>query len=116
MQSGYEIVDFAEVEKTKCPCGTSSRGLMEVSDYPGSIHRVEISEDAKLHYHKELTETYFFLDCKADAAMQLDDEIIPVKPGMLIMIRPGTRHKAIGNMTILNIVYPKFDPADEWFD
>jgi hypothetical protein len=27
---------------------------------------------------------------------------------------PGVVHRAIGKMTVLNIVYPKFDPADEW--
>ena len=48
--------------------------------------------------------------------MQLDNEIIPVHAGMCILIRPGTRHRALGRMTVLNIVLPKFDPADEWFD
>jgi hypothetical protein len=32
------------------------------------------------------------------------------------MIPPGVRHRAIGKMTVLNIVFPKFDPADEWMD
>jgi hypothetical protein len=26
------------------------------------------------------------------------------------------RHRAIGRMQVLIVVYPKFDPADEWFD
>ncbi len=56
---------------------------------------------------KTLTETYYFLDCKADARMQLNDEMVPVKPGDCIMIRPGTRHRAIGEMTVLIIVFPK---------
>ena len=34
--------------------------------------------------------------------MQLDDEIIPVKPGMCVMIPPGVRHRAIGEMKVLN--------------
>ena len=29
---------------------------------------------------------------------------------------PGVRHRAVGRMTILNVVVPPFDPADEWFD
>ncbi len=70
-------------------------------DFPGTIHRVDISIDARLHYHKRLTETYIFLECESDARMQLDDEIIPVRPGMCILIRPGTRHRAIGRMTVL---------------
>jgi mannose-6-phosphate isomerase-like protein (cupin superfamily) len=71
---------------------------------------------AKLHYHKQLTETYYFLECAPDAQMQLEDEIIDVKPGMSIMIRPGTRHRALGKMKVLILVLPKFDAADEWFD
>lgn len=113
---GYEIVDFANVPGVPCPCGTAKRGLADVSDYPGTIHVTEISVDAKVHYHKRLTETYFFLECDEDARMQLDDEIIPVHPGMCVMIRPGTRHRALGKMKIVNIVFPKFDPEDEWFD
>jgi mannose-6-phosphate isomerase-like protein (cupin superfamily) len=87
--------------------------LADVQDFPGTIHVTEISEDAQLHYHQRLTETYFFLECSADAQMQLNDELLSVHPGMCIMIRPGTRHRAIGRMKVLIVVYPKFDPADE---
>lgn len=113
---GCEIVDFAQLDAVPCPCGASRRALGDVRDFPGTVHRVEISLDAQLHYHKKLTETYYFLECEADARMQLDDQVIPVHAGMCIMIRPGVRHRALGRMTVLNIVYPKFDPSDEWFD
>jgi len=41
---------------------------------------------------------------------------IDVRPGDCILIRPETRHRAIGRMKVLIVVYPKFDEADEWFD
>lgn len=113
---GYEVVDFDSLSPTRCPCGWSRRGLMETADFPGSLHRVEILEDARVHYHKRLTETYYILECGPDARLQLDAEQLPLRPGMCVMIRPGVRHRAIGRMTILNLVFPKFDPADEWFD
>ena len=113
---GYELVDFSTLPSVPCPCGSARRAFAEVDDYPGTIHVTEICEEAKLHYHKRLTETYYFLDCNDDAKMQLDDEIIPVKNGMCILIRPGVRHRAIGKMKVLIVVYPKFDPADEWED
>ena len=113
---GYEIVDFAQIEGTACPCGTARRAFTEVEDFPGTFHVTEISKDAKLHYHKRLTETYFFLECGPDAQMQLDQEIVDVRPGMCIMIRPGTRHRAIGQMRVAIVVIPKFDAADEWLD
>jgi mannose-6-phosphate isomerase-like protein (cupin superfamily) len=113
---GWEIADFSQIPGVPCPCGESRRAFLDVADFPGTIHRVEISADARTHYHKRLTETYIFLECEDDARMQLDDEIVPVHAGMCILIRPGTRHRAIGRMTVLNVVLPKFDPEDEWFD
>ena len=109
-----EIVDFANISGVACPCGTARRAFADVEDYPGTIHVTDISTDARLHYHKRLTETYYFLECGPDAQMQLDDELIPVHPGMCIMIRPGTRHRAIGQMKVLIACLPKFDPEDEW--
>jgi mannose-6-phosphate isomerase-like protein (cupin superfamily) len=113
---GYELADFSQIVGVRCPCGTARRAFADVDDFPGTVHVTEISADAKLHYHKTLTETYFFLECDPDAKMQLDEELIPVRPGTCIMIRPGTRHRAVGRMKVLIVVLPKFDPADEWFD
>lgn len=112
----WQVVDFAELPGTPCPCGTAKRAFAEVDDYPATIHVTEIKADAELHYHKRLTETYFILECGPDAKMQLDEEIIPLRQGMCIRIPPGVRHRAIGTMKIINIVIPKFDPADEHFD
>jgi mannose-6-phosphate isomerase-like protein (cupin superfamily) len=113
---GYEIADFAGVEGVPCPCGTARRAFSDVEDFPGTVHVTEISVDARLHYHKRLTEVYYYLECGPDAQMQLGDEIIDVHPGVCILIRPGTRHRAIGKMKVLIVVLPKFDPEDEWFD
>lgn len=112
----YHVVDFTEIPPVSCPCGTAKRAFADVAAAPGTIHQTEITTDAKTHYHKTLTETYYFLECGPGAQMELDGELIDVKPGMCVMIPPGVRHRAVGNMTILNIVYPKFDPDDEWFD
>jgi len=94
----------------------AKRAFSDVTEFPGTIHITEISENARLHYHKTLTETYVFLNCEADAKMELDGEVIPVKERQCIVIPPGVRHRALGRMTVLIIVLPKFDSADEWFD
>lgn len=112
----YEIARFSEIPGVPCPCGTARRAFADIADFPGTVHVTEISAEARVHYHKRLTETYFFLECGPDARMQLNDELIPVEPGMCVMIRPGTRHRAVGKMKVLILVLPKFDPADEWFD
>ena len=48
--------------------------------------------------------------------MQLDGERVPLAVGRCVLIPPGVRHRAIGRMKVLVVVFPKFDPADEWFD
>ncbi|MEX0820227.1 MAG: cupin domain-containing protein [Pirellulaceae bacterium] len=115
-QRGYEVADFAKITGVPCPCGIARRAFGDIADFPGTLHVTEISTEARLHYHKKLTETYYFLECDAGAQMQLDDERIAVHPGVSVMIRPGTRHRAIGKMKVLIVVLPKFDPDDEWFD
>lgn len=114
--NAYDVVDFADLPGVECPCGVARRAFAEIEDFPGTVHVTDISADSRLHYHKRLTETYFFLECEADAKMQLDDEIIEVRPGMCVLVRPGVRHRAVGKMRVLILVLPKFDPQDEWFD
>ncbi|GAB4136919.1 MAG: cupin domain-containing protein [Planctomycetaceae bacterium] len=116
LESRYHVADFSEIAGVECPCGIARRAFADVKEFPGTLHVTEISANAKLHYHKKLTETYYFLDCEDDAQMQLDDEFLPVKPGMSIVIPPGVRHRAVGKMKVLIVVFPKFDPADEWLD
>ena len=112
----YQIIDFDDVPAVKCPCGSAKRALADRTDFPATVHLTEISIDARTHFHVSHAETYFVVRCKDDAQMELDGDLHPVKPGMLIHIPPGVRHRAVGEMTILNIVLPKFDPADEHFD
>ncbi|MGM0490684.1 MAG: cupin domain-containing protein [Planctomycetota bacterium] len=115
-RGGYECVDFRELPPVACPCGQARRAFADVPDFPGTIHVTQIEADARLHYHKRLTEVYYVLHCEPDAQMQLDEQFLDVHPGMCVMIRPGTRHRAIGKMKVLIVVHPKFDASDEWFD
>jgi mannose-6-phosphate isomerase-like protein (cupin superfamily) len=110
------VADFAELAPTRCPCGWARRAFGDVEGAAASMHRVEVLADARTHYHREHTEIYYVLECGADAAIELDGELVPVRPGCAVMICPGVRHRAVGRMTILNVVMPPFNPADEWFD
>lgn len=89
---------------------------MEHSGVPYSIHLTDISRTARVHYHKRITETYFILECGPQAAIELDGQVVPVAVRQAIVIPPGTRHRAIGEMRVVIVASPKFDPADEWFD
>ena len=87
LRKAYRVVDFAEIAGVPCPCGTARRAFGDVEEYPATIHVTEIAIDARLHYHRRLTETYYFLQCEPDAKIQLNDEILGVHPGSCIMIR-----------------------------
>ena len=114
--SRYVVEDFALLPLAPCPCGSARRALATAADFPGTLHRTEITLDAKRHYHRQHTEVYYFLECQAGAEMELDDDHVPVRPGMCVLIPPGVRHRAIGRMTVMIVSLPKFDPDDEWFD
>jgi mannose-6-phosphate isomerase-like protein (cupin superfamily) len=108
------VTHFDEIEPTECPCGTTRRAFAIPENTTATIHLVDISVDAKTHYHKKLTEIYLILE--GEGHMELDGELIPVRPMTTIFIPPGVRHRAIGKMKIINIPVPAFDPHDEWFD
>ncbi|MHC4398407.1 MAG: cupin domain-containing protein [Planctomycetota bacterium] len=109
----FHVVQLDDLPAVSCPCGTARRAFADVTDLPATIHHTEISVDAKPHYHRRMTQTYYVLECGPDAKIELDGQLVPVKPGTCVLIPPGVVHRAVGRMTILNIVIPKFDPTDE---
>jgi len=110
----FSIIDIEKIDPVPCPCGSTRRAFTDDPDQTCSLHVVDISADSRTHYHKKLTEIYYFLE--GEGQMELDGELFDVKPGMSILIKPGCRHRAIGKMKIINIPVPAFDPEDEWFD
>jgi mannose-6-phosphate isomerase-like protein (cupin superfamily) len=110
----YSITRPADLPPVPCPCGQSRRAFLDESDGVASLHIVDISTDARAHYHKKLTEIYYIL--AGEGEMELDGQRHPVRPGDAILIKPGCRHRAIGQLRVLNVPVPAFDPADEWFD
>lgn len=97
-----------------CPCGVSRRAFAVPGNSTATLHRVDISREARKHYHKKLTEIYYVLRGKGH--LELDDDRVELEPGVSVLIRPGTRHRAVGDLEILNVAIPAFDPEDEWFD
>ena len=112
--SRFQIVNMTSVEPVPCPCGISRRAFTDDPDQVASFHVVDIKLDAKTHYHKKLTEIYFILE--GTGQMELDGQLFDVGPGSAILIKPGCRHRAVGQMKIMNVPIPAFDPNDEWFD
>lgn len=113
-QKNYMITQLDAVPAVPCPCGFSRRGFATPDNPVATLHLVDIQTDAQTHYHKTLTEIYVVLE--GEGFIELDGERHPVKPMTAIFIKPGCRHRAVGQLRILNIPVPAFDPADEWFD
>jgi mannose-6-phosphate isomerase-like protein (cupin superfamily) len=61
-----------------------------------------------------MTEIYLVLE--GEGHMELNGELVPVKPMTSVLIQPGCRHRAVGKLKVTVIAIPAFDPADEWFD
>ena len=78
------------------------------------MHLVEISKDARPHYHKKMTEIYLVIE--GEGHIELDGERVPLRPMTSVLIKPGCRHRAVGELKIVNVPIPAFDPDDEWFD
>jgi mannose-6-phosphate isomerase-like protein (cupin superfamily) len=112
--ANYMIARFDEIDAVECPCGFSRRGFVSPDNPKATMHVVDIQQDAKVHYHKKLTEIYFILEGAGE--MELDGDRVPIKPFTAIFIKPGCRHRAVGKMKIVNVSIPAFDPKDEWFD
>jgi mannose-6-phosphate isomerase-like protein (cupin superfamily) len=107
-------VDFQGLQPVACPCGLARRAFHDRADVPYTMHFTEILDQAKPHYHKKMTETYYILECEKDAFLELDGKRVPVVPGVACLIPPGVVHRAIGRMKVLIVVTPKFDSNDEY--
>jgi mannose-6-phosphate isomerase-like protein (cupin superfamily) len=110
----FAIARLDEISPTPCPCGQAKRAFMEQAEGVASMHIVEIKRDSETHYHKRMTEIYYVLEGTGE--IELDGERQAIQPGDTILIKPGCRHRAIGQLTILNTAIPAFDVDDEWFD
>ena len=110
----FMISQLDQVPPVRCPCGWARRAFAGGAGNAASLHLVDIQEDSRAHYHKQMTEIYLVLE--GEGMMELDGELVAVQPMTAIYIRPGCRHRAIGKMRIVNIPVPSFDEKDEWFD
>jgi len=110
----YMIARFDDINAVKCPCGFSRRAFVSPDNPVATMHIVDIERDARVHFHKKLTEVYLILE--GEGYMELDGQRFPVKPFTAIFIKPGCRHRAVGKMRIVNVSIPAFDPKDEYFD
>jgi mannose-6-phosphate isomerase-like protein (cupin superfamily) len=112
-KKNYLLADFKLIPAVPCPCGQAKRAFIEPESKIASFHIVEISKNSQSHYHKKMTEIYHVIE--GEGILELDDDRIDLKPGITVMIKPGCLHRAVGQLKIINVPIPTFDPEDEWF-
>ena len=112
MPGRYLKASFSTIEPSDCPCGLSRRAFMDAEGKPATVHLLEVKRDTEPHYHKKMTECYTILE--GEGFLELDGEMVPVKPMDTVMIRPGCVHRPVGQLKILNVAVPGFDPSDEY--
>ena len=110
----YQVSQLDEIPPVTCPCGQARRAFTGPDNQAASVHLVTVTDKAQTHYHRQMTEIYVVLE--GEGHVELDGDLIPVKPMSAVYLPPGCRHRALGPLKILNIPIPAFDPADEWFD
>ncbi len=114
MPDHYSLSQMDEMEAQRCPCGYTRRAFLSPDNDVATLHLLDVQADAQRHYHKRLTEIYLVLE--GEGYLDLDGEMVPVRPMTAVMIHPGCRHRAVGKLRVAIIPVPAFDPEDEWFD
>ncbi len=112
--ANYRLAQLDTLDTLRCPCGFTRRAFVADDNSVATLHLLDVESDAQVHYHKTLTEIYLIL--QGQGHLELDGELVPVRPMTAVMIQPGCRHRAIGQLRVVVIPIPAFDPQDEWFD
>jgi mannose-6-phosphate isomerase-like protein (cupin superfamily) len=96
--------DPAEVEPWAETCGQIRPLIEERDGAAAEVHYVEI-DHAQLHFHAQTDEIYYIIS--GQGKMVLDDDEIEVHQGVVVYVPRGTRHKAVGNLTVLTVCIPR---------
>lgn len=100
-------------EAERSHCGFRQRLLKKADDVPASITYLSVHE-ADEHYHNETAEFYYVLD--GFGSLHLDERVVELEPHMTVYIPPGVKHYAEGDVRVLVICVPAFDPDDQHLD
>ena len=113
-EANYLVAQLDEVPGKACPCGIARRAFQVPGNDVATLHMTDITADARVHYHRRMTEIYFVLE--GEGYLELDGERVPLRPKTSVLIRPGCRHRAVGKLRLLIVPIPAFDETDEYFD
>jgi mannose-6-phosphate isomerase-like protein (cupin superfamily) len=114
--SGFVVRHQTDAPTVPCPCGSSTRILTAADGGPCSLHVTTIRDSVR-HYHRDTAEVYYILS--GTGKMELNGEWVEVKPGSVVRIDAGIRHRLVADsdaVTTVVMAFPPFNPEDEHFD
>ena len=112
MNKKFIVRDRDKIKAIPCPCGSSIRLITEKDTSIANVHVTHIIESRK-HYHKKCTEIYYIIE--GEGKMELSErEIVDLKPGVVVMIKPGIPHRGYGDFNALIVGIPALQEEDEY--
>lgn len=109
----YTIKRMQDTPEARGNCGFR-RPLIEADEFAAATFIWLRVDNAREHYHKRITEFYYVLE--GEGALKIEGQEVPVAPGTLVRIEPGTRHQALGDFKTLLVAAPAFTKDDMYFD
>ncbi|HOJ61094.1 MAG TPA: cupin domain-containing protein [bacterium] len=107
----YLVKRAAGIPPVECPCGSSIR-IITRDDTPVAGFHITHIQDSQRHYHRRTTEIYHILE--GHGFLEVAGDIIPLEPGLTLLINPGVPHRGYGDFKTIVVPVPAFDPADEF--
>ena len=85
--TNYTVAQLDEIDTQRCPCGFTRRAFVSPDNDVATMHLLNVETDAQVHYHRELTEIYLVIE--GEGHLELDGEMVRVRPMTAVMIKPG---------------------------
>ena len=112
MSNRCTVRHIEDVEPVPCPCGSSTRIITRQDTPVANLHVTHI-QDSEKHYHKGCTEYYYILE--GTGKVELDSDVVDLRPGTTIVIPPGVAHRGWGDFKALIVGVPAWEQTDEFF-
>jgi len=113
VNKNFIVRDRDQTKPIPCPCGSSIRLITKKDTSIANVHVTHITESQK-HYHRNCTEIYYILEGKGKMELS-DKDIVDLKPGIVLMIKPGISHRGYGDFKTLIVGIPALQEEDEFF-
>ncbi len=109
----YVVKHHDSADESRSTCGFRRQIFTDEDESNVSMSVVRIHDSTK-HWHEETHELYYVL--KGKGFLELDDEEVPLEPGTAVLVKPGVRHSAKGEVTVIVVGTPPSRDDDMFFD